>query len=297
MLTAYLLTFLFIVSLTIGIYLFGYAARQASIIHVTALEIFWGLLLIGPILIFVEKLNFLELFTKPNEESWLWLGSAAAFGVIGGNYFSLLNLKLSGERTNSLLSPSITACTIVSSVLFLNENITITKLLGLLVTLGSVLFFVILQTKKNNVIKNSLRQIGASIATILCITLSIIFSIKGTMYSQLSIMHSIWLRLIIALPFMLILLFITKKKIVTKGSAKYFFAIIGGVVAQTIVASYLWFYCTYKIGISSFQIIISTLPFFVYTVDVYIFKKTKPSLYFLLTAILALIGIWIVVHG
>jgi drug/metabolite transporter (DMT)-like permease len=114
------------------------------------------------------------------------------------------------------------------------------------------------------------------------------------MHTQLSIMHSVWLRLVLALPFVLIIFLLKPKLIAAGASLKVYGAITGGVIFQTIIASYLWFYCTYKIGISSFQILIATLPFFVYAADVYFFKRTKPSLYFLVIALIAVLGIWLV---
>ncbi len=91
---------LFIISLTAGIYLFGYAARRADALYVTALEIVLGSILIIPIVLLSDGLHFSELFTKPQKENWLWLGAAGIFSFIGGNFFSLINLRTAGERIN-----------------------------------------------------------------------------------------------------------------------------------------------------------------------------------------------------
>jgi hypothetical protein len=64
MLIAYLATLLFIICLTTGIYLFGYAARRATALYVTALEILFGNLLIIPIILLEDGISFSELFTK-----------------------------------------------------------------------------------------------------------------------------------------------------------------------------------------------------------------------------------------
>jgi drug/metabolite transporter (DMT)-like permease len=44
-------------------------------------------------------------------------------------------------------------------------------------------------------------------------------------------------------------------------------------------------------------VLVGTLPFFVYAADVYFFKRTKPSVYFLATAFVAVFGIWLVMQG
>lgn len=289
-----LASFFFLICLTAGIYLFGYAARRADALFVTALEIILGCIFLIPVILFADNIGFQELFTKPQKENWLWLGAAGIFGFIGGNFFSLINLRTAGERINSLLSPAITAVTIIAAVLIFNERITLLKTAGVIITLSAIIIFILAATKSSE-IKQPLAALRSSAATVICITLTIICSIKGTINTPLSIMHSVWLRLLIALPFILAALAFNKRKKTAQSlDVKFYTAVAGGVIVQTIIATYLWFYCTYAIGISTFQIIIATLPFFVYAADVYIFKRTKPSVYFLLTALLAVIGIWLV---
>ena len=294
MLSAYFLTFLFIICLTLGIFIFGYAVKYAPVFYIIALEIFFGFILITLILLIGEGLSITDLILSPNKESWLWLGAAAVTGFIAGHYFSYLNLKTAGERTNSLLSPAITASVILASFFFLNDNLTWTKSLGFTITLISIILFLIFKTNKKDKAKSGAVSIASGIATIICFTLYIIFSIKGTMNTQLSIMHSLWLRLFLALPFVFLLFLYLKPRLgALPGSKKLYGLVLAGVIIQTILASYLWFYCTYQIGISSFQIMIATLPFFVYAADVLFFKKAKLSPYFLITALIAFAGIWL----
>ena len=280
---------------TIGIYLFGYAARHASALFVAALEIFIGCGVIIPLLLFTERLSLTQIFAEPRQENWLWLGAASVFGFVGGNLFSLINLKSAGERTSSLLSPAITASTILLSVSGFNEPITSLKIAAFIVTLSAVILFITLRTKGQQQ-KKSATALWSAAATVICITLSIICSVRGVIDTHLSIMHSVFLRLIIALPLLSIALLLAKvqKLFSFVSPLKFYSAVAGGVIAQTVLAGYLWFYCTYNIGISTFQIIISTLPFFVYAMDVYVFKRTKASPYFLLTAFIAVVGIFIV---
>lgn len=283
----------FILALTAGIYFFGYAARQASVLYITALEIIFGSFIIIPLLLFSENLNIYDIAIKPDRENWLWLGAASLSGFIGGNFFSLINLKTAGERTNSLLSPAITACSVLLAIVVFNEPLTLTKLTGFILTLSAVTLFVLSKTKdKENA--NTKAALWSAFGTVICLTLTIICSVYGTIHTHLSIMHTVLLRLIIALPVILIAFIVFKPNRSLKSASpiKFFGAIAGGIITQTIFANYLWFYCTYKIGIAAFQVIIATLPFFVYAADVYVFKRTKPSGYFLFAAFFAGLGIW-----
>ncbi|MEJ7675003.1 MAG: hypothetical protein WKF59_20460 [Chitinophagaceae bacterium] len=94
MVFGYAASFLFIVCLCIGIYLFGYAARKADALYVISLEVILGCLLLTPLILLTDKISFLELFTKPEKEEWLWLSLAGILVFIGGNFFTLMNLKI-----------------------------------------------------------------------------------------------------------------------------------------------------------------------------------------------------------
>lgn len=293
MLTGYLASILYILLLATGIYLFGYAARRANALYVTFLEIVSACFIVTLIVLFIDRLSVADLFFKPSKENWLWLGAASVTGFVGGNFFAVTNIKSAGERTNSLLSAAITAGVVVVGAIVFREPMPLAKASGVIISLSAVTFFLLSNKKKVETMQPT-RAFWSGIATVLCITVSILCSIIGTMHTQLSIMHSIWLRLIIALPLVSIVILMNRKLIATTASPKFYGAVAFGVIAQTILGSYLWFYCTYKIGISTFQTLIATLPFFVYAADVYFFKRTKPSLYFIIAAFVALFGIWLV---
>jgi len=293
MLVGYSLSFVFLLLLAAGIYLFGYAARRASPLYVTALEILLGIFVVTPIVLWADGLSVTEMFTKPSGHHWMWLGLSGVAGFLGGNFFSVINLKTAGERTNSLLSPAITACAVAAGVLVFAEVITLQKGVGIVITLVAVSFFLLSKTGSATRVGRPNAAAWSGAATIACITAGIVCAIKGTLQSELSIMHSVWLRLFVVLPVALGI-FSFQLKRATRLPARVYVAIGLGVVLQTVVAAYLWFYCTYKVGISTFQILIATLPFFVYAADVYLFKRTKPSPYFLTTAVIAVAGIWLV---
>ena len=291
----YTAAFVYLLLLTAGIYLFAYASRRASALYVTALEIAAGTVASTVIILFTEKLGFLDLFTTPTAENWLWLGAAALTGYWGGNYFSNVNLCTGGERINSLLSPAITVLAVLAAAIVFMEKMNWVKSFGILLTIAAVVAFLIFRAPAEKTAVQPRPALWSGIAAILCITFSIFCNIKGTQAQQISFTHSIWLRLLVALPFAIGLYLGMGKRPTITQPRSFYGAIAAGVLAQTILASYLWFYCTYAIGISVFQVIISTLPFLVYATDVYVFRKTKPSLYFIATAALALVGVMIVI--
>src|SRR5665647_1278545 len=175
MLIAYLATLLFIICLTTGIYLFGYAARRTTALYVTALEILFGNLLIIPIILLEDGISFSELFTRPQKENWLWLGAASITGFIGGNFFSIINLRTAGEKVNSLLSPAITACAVLASTFIFKETFSYIKITGFIITLSAIFVFLLSGTKSKYTTNHSYTALWSGTATILCIAATIIF--------------------------------------------------------------------------------------------------------------------------
>lgn len=277
-----------------GIYTLGYAAKKSSLIYVLLLETIAGLILIFPLLLFIDKLSIQQIFYKPSVTNWLWLSAASIFGFVGGNYFSLLNLKTAGEKTNSLLSPAITALAIILSGFVFKEKLTLIQYAGIAVTLGAVVWF-LLKQKKTDQKKNKNTGTVSGIATVVCISLTIICSIKGAA-TGVTFLQAIWLRLLLALFIILPLFLIaTRNNLLKKQPSKFYLLLLIGVVCQTILANYFWFYASFQLGIAVFQVILATLPLWVYAVDVYVLNKSSPSVSFLFAAVLAVVGICIVV--
>lgn len=289
----YVAAFGVVALLIVGIYSFGYAAKQSSILYVLLLETIIGLVLIFPLLLFADRLSVAEIFNKPHADNWLWLGSAAVFGFFGRNYFSLLNIKTAGEKINSLLSPAITAVTIVLSFFIFKDSLTVVQWCGACTTIGVVVWF-LLKQKNNGPVNYNRIGILSGLSTILCISATVICSIKGAT-ATVSFLQAIWLRLLVALVFILPLFFF--KKPLAKPAQqnnKFYLLVLLGVLCQTILAGYLWLYASFHIGISVFQVILATLPLWLYITDVYLLKKSTPSISFLFCAFFAGLGIYFV---
>ncbi len=286
-LAAFGVVFLFIV----GIYSFGYAAKQTSLLFVVFLETVFGLILIFPLLFLVDNIGLREIFSMPTKQNLLWLGTAALLGFVLGNYFSLMHIKQAGEKLNSLLSPAITALTIVLSYFFLQDELAIYQWIGILVALLAIILF-LLKQKDVTAKRQSYKALFSGLATIICISLTIICTIKGV--GNLPFLLAIWLRILVAFIILIPTVIFSKRATISFPKAISFYAaIVIGVLAQTIGAAYLWLYASFHISVSIFQIILATLPLFMYAIDVYLLKKTQPSFYFLATAFVAAVGVTI----
>jgi drug/metabolite transporter (DMT)-like permease len=291
----YLAAFGFVLLLLVGMYCFGYAARQASLLYVLLLETILGVVFIFPLLCLEPGFTPQQLFTKPTHLNFIWLGGAAVCGFAGGNYFTLLNLRTAGEKINSLLSPAITAFTLFLSYFIFSERLVGIQWVGASLTLAVVTWFLFSRGSWQKKEGNSAAAIGSGIATVICISGSIICSIKGASGGHISYLHAIWLRLLFALVIVSGLFTSSRTyQKVKPQSKRFYWAIIGGVIAQSILANYLSLYATFEIGLSIFQVIIATLPLWTYVVDVYLLKKSVPSPLFIGISLAAAIGIGLV---
>ena len=301
MLSGYIAAIVFLFCLTGGIYCFGYAARRTNAFWVAQLEVIAGFLIVTIILLTTEKISVRNLVMKPGMQQWCWLGMAGITGYIGGNYFTLLNLRAMGEKGNSLLSPVITAVASLAGVLVFKEKINGAGITGIIICLAAVSFFLLNKnsTPAKPIVRISNKKAIVSAAGVVCcVTLTIIFSVKGAAGSALSIYHDIWLRLLVAFIFASILNILKRpdeQTTVTDKNTRLYAVIITGVVLQTVAAAYLWFYATLAIGIASFQTIVALLPFLIYFIDSVVLSKPVSARYFLLTAFFAFLGVCLLV--
>jgi drug/metabolite transporter (DMT)-like permease len=127
--------FVVVLMLTASIYLFGYGARISSLIYILLLETVIGLVFIFPLLKWVDQLSITQIFTTAHKENCYWLAGAALFGYAAGNYFSLMNLKTVGEKSNSLLSPAITATSTFLSFFIFDEKLLSRQWIGIIIVL------------------------------------------------------------------------------------------------------------------------------------------------------------------
>lgn len=290
MAAGYFAAFAYLFCLASGIFLFGYAARRAAAVTITFLEVVLGFLFITLLLLFRQNLPVEVLLTKPTSENWLHLGLAALFGFVSGNYFSVKNLKWGGETLNGLLSPAITAAVVLFSVFVDKANISLTQTTGVLLTLSAVISFLLFSKGKRIAVVDHSKALWSGLATILCMTATIVFSLQGASSGSISIFHALWLRLLLALPFVLGLLLFQKNRSFSLGS-RFYLVVIGGVLLQTVAGSYFWFVASFQIGIPVFQSLIATLPLWTYAADVFVFRKSTFSLVFLLAAVVAVAGV------
>jgi len=290
LLIAYCIAALFTLLLAIAIFCFTEVIKELPPFLVAQQEIIIATVVIAIGLIISTQVSIVTLFTLPTVSNWFWLGLSGIIFFVGGNYHALRNMQFTGEGNNSLLSPVITVISSLLAFIFLNDKLTVLGFIGLLTTVVAVAAY---QSKQVN-FKLTKQGFISGWVCIICTSAGIICAIKGAMGSQISLFHSIFLRLFPV--FILVLLFniINKQKlwlVTLKTTRKTLLVLLVAVVLQTIIASYLWFIASLSLGVSKFQVLIALLPFVVAIIDTVILKRKPLTYRFYLTALLAFIGV------
>ncbi len=285
----YLDAIFFLVSCAIAVYVFAYLVQSINILLISALEVLIGSLFIFLYLIVWESKPIASIFTQVPKETFQWLCFAGVFSFLGANYFSLQNLKAGNVGTNGLLAPFITISSSVLAVLFLDDVINSKMFVGILITSASVLYYLSKPNTKNSFNKRSLLS---GLASVIFISGSIICSIKGATKSNLSLFHIVFIKLLITVPFSLLIVSAKLNKLRNIRNLKVsIFILLVGVLLQTIFANYFWFGASLKLGTVTFQIIIALLPFVIGVIDAFVIRKKQLDKRFYSTAFFAVIGI------
>jgi drug/metabolite transporter (DMT)-like permease len=292
MILGYLSSLVFVFFLAISVFCFGYASRISSPFHVLFVETTISVVLILVLMLATEKISFAQVFTIPRKTNWLWLSMAGTSGFIGGNYFSYLNLKTAGEKINGLLSPAITAVALVFGYFIFHDQLDWLQWLGAIITILAVSAFLYYNADSGEDKTNSRLGALSGVACVIFMSVSIVGAIRGA--AGVSILHAMWLQLFVAMVCITPGYLFNKRPFKIENRPKFYLAILAGVLTENIVAGYIWYFATYRIGVSIFQTIIATLPLCVYAIDRIFFKRKSGSAFFILACIISLIGIGLV---
>lgn len=285
----YLFALLFLVSCAVAVYVFNYLVKFINILLISSLEALIGSLFIFFYLIIGEGKPLSLIFSEVPIEAFQWLCIAGVFNFFGANYFSLQNLKAGNVGTNGLLAPFITISSSILAVIFLDDVINFKMFIGILITTTSVLYYL---SKPNNQLSFNKRSLLSGLASVLFISGSIICSIKGATKTNISLFHVVFIKLLITIPFSLLIILINIKNIKSNIKIKTsIFILLVGVLLQTILANYFWFGASLKLGTVTFQIIIALLPFVIGAIDAFIIRKKQLDKRFYNTALFAVVGI------
>ena len=279
------IAFVLVFSMAVNIKIISNLSYKIDNQLLNAIEVTSGFIL-SFIIVIID--NQFSVFKNITLRDCLYFGLSGffSFGIAG--YLSILHIRLSGEQKNSLLSPLITAIVVIGGYFVLLERVSLNQLFGILIVSTSVLFYEI----KENAVKIAFPKAKEFILLFslsLSVVIGIIFTRLQINKTNLSLFEILFLRYGGAL---IILFLIKGKKLNHLGLKNNQWIILLSVVISVIIISTAWVYCSQNISNILFQGIIATLPLFIIALNFFSEKKL-PSLFFLSSCVLSLLGILI----
>ncbi len=290
-------------SWSIGIFPFTEAARRFGPNAVNITRLMLAVLLLSVIAVIFFPLNISYLFTFPYPEQWLWFALSGVVGLALGDYFAFYAFAILGPKVGSIFSTLSPGAALITGFFLLGESINWIGILGISVTVSGVIWIIL---GKKSAEATKVEDFGSRNKGILYGILSalgqgigLVLSKKAMMYDnsghELIAIHSIWMRMVastIVVYFIAILrgqikeihvpVFRNKNKGLPYLLAGTFFGpVFGGCLAM---------YSISMINVSVAQTIFSLVPVFALPLA-YLFYREKISLKSLLGALIAVLGV------
>lgn len=188
---------------TIGTFAFTHASKLAAPKSVNRVRLLFATILLSVITLFTASLNPAELFRLPHPEEWLWLGLSGVVGLSIGDHFAFTAYRMLGSSKASLFNTFAPFAALLLGMVLLAENISITGIIGMCISIGGLLWFIHVNNKNNNqnqVDKAHLTKgILYAVLGAVCQGLGIVLAKKGLLISHtgqdLSAVHATWIRM------------------------------------------------------------------------------------------------------
>jgi len=192
---------------TIGTFAFTHAAQLASPKAVNRVRLLFAMILLSVITVGFSTHSIVFLFKLPVLQEWLWLGLSGVVGLSIGDHFAFTAFKILGSSRASLFNTFAPFAALLLGMILLAEHISILGMLGMVISVGGLLWFIRTNQKKN--IANSgnsnhelMQGILFAILGAICQGLGIVLAKKGLMISHegpdLSPVHATWIRMFTA---------------------------------------------------------------------------------------------------
>ena len=294
-------------SWSIGVFPITEAARRLGPNTVNHYRLLLAALLLTIILITFSSISLIELFTLPDSDNWLWLGMSGIIGLTLGDYFGFTMFAIIGTRIGSLFSTLAPGAALLFGYFLINESISVTGIIGILITIAGVAWLSISKKEKAKMQDlghgNINKGIFFGILSAICQGIGLVMAKKGfyneTMAGDLNAIHATWIRMTIA-TLTLFLFTLTSGKIKAVSGAfiqnkdKGIIYMLAGTVFGPVIGVSMSLYTISFLKVSVAQTIFSLVPVFVLLLA-FLFYKEKITLKSLTGALIAITGVIVLI--
>lgn len=257
----------------LGIFPFTQAARRLGIGPLNFFRLVLATFFIAIIAFFLPT-PFLAIFQTNYLSSWVWLGLSGIIGLTIGDYFGFAMYVVLGARLGSVLTTFAPAAALVTGMFLLDEHMTWAGILGMIVTIGGVIWISLSKSERERSSDTRFGSIAKGIVfgilAALCQGAGLVLAKKGMMEqaaigTPLHPIHATFIRLSVG-TLSLLATIITSRKwnetvfpllINREGGIRY--AILGTLFGPTLGVSLSLFTVTY-LDAAVAQTIFSLVP-------------------------------------
>ncbi len=290
---------------SLGIFPFTEAAKRIGAAPLNQYRLLLAWIIISVILFFFNDLNIIQLFTTPQSYHYIFLGLSGIIGFSIGDYCSFTSFKLLGPKLGSLYTTFAPGAALIIGYIALNETINFIGLIGILITIGGVIWLTF--SKKDAYeaskigYKRDQKGIIYGIIGALCQGTGLVLSKYGMDYysEKLPTMHAVWIRLLFAFAgaFIISILFgklkSNSKPIFTNEKNNLPFLFLGTLLGPVMGVT-LSLLAIQQLEVAVAQTIFALLPLFVLPISLIVYKE-KITLQSVFACFIALTGVLLLI--
>ncbi|MCK6649212.1 MAG: DMT family transporter [Bacteroidia bacterium] len=296
-------------SWSIGIFPFTEAARRLGPNAVNHFRLVLAVLFLTVISTLFLPVSPADLFTSPQTEHWIYFGLSGVIGLALGDYFSFTSFAILGARVGSIFSTLAPAAALITAYFVIGERINLIGMTGILITIGGVIWLTMSRRSqsemKDHEHGNVKLGIVSGVLSAICQGVGVVLANKGFTYKQaegdLDFFHATWLRMISA-TVVIYLITISRGKLkeitqpVLDNKNNGIIYTLGGTIFGPVIGVSLSMYAVSLLQDkpSIAQTIFSLVPVFVLPLS-YLFYKEKITAKAILGAIIAIVGVMILI--
>jgi len=194
------------ISWSFGIFPFTEAARRLGPNPVNHFRLVLAVIFLTIISLFYLPISFIQLFTSPLPEHWIWFGLSGVIGLSLGDHFGFISYAILGPRIASIFSTLAPAAALFTGYFMIGERINYIGIIGIIITIAGVIWLTLSKSAKSLMKDhehgNKEKGILYGILAALCQGVGIVLANKGFTYQQngtdLPFFQATWLRMISA---------------------------------------------------------------------------------------------------
>jgi drug/metabolite transporter (DMT)-like permease len=294
-------------SWSIGVFPFTEAARRLGPNPVNHFRLLLAVFMLTIIAFLVYSIPVNSLFTMPLQDHWLWFGLSGIVGLTLGDHFGFYSYAILGTRIASIFTTLAPGAALLFGYIVLNERINMVGVLGMVITVGGVLWLILSKTEKASIPDHGHGSISkgfiyGSLAAV-CQGVGLVLSKKGMSIplegAAIAPVHATWLRVITGtVSIYLVTIFSgrlreTNRPVLKNRNNGVIYAVAGTIFGPVIGVSFSM-YAVSLINVSVAQTIFSIVPVCVLVLG-FIFKGERPTVSALLGSAVAIAGVIVLI--